>query len=318
MSATPRAAAIDIGTNTVLLLVAERRGARLLPLLERATITRLGAGVDATGRLAPEAVARTLACLEDYARELEALGIARLDVVGTSALRDARGGAPFVQGAAARLGVAPRVISGLEEARLSFEGALSGLALEGPGLVVDVGGGSTELVSGDPARPGDVSAVSLDVGSVRLTERLLSRDPPSAEELARVSAAVSAALTQARAPGALGWVVGVAGTVTTLAAVAQGLARYEPARVHGSRLEAAQIAALVERLAALTGAERARVPGLEPQRADVIVAGGLIVQEVLRWAAQPHLVVSDRGVRWGLMQRLLGAGGEERGAEVGA
>jgi exopolyphosphatase/guanosine-5'-triphosphate,3'-diphosphate pyrophosphatase len=298
-----RVACVDIGTNSVLLLVAEQApGGEVRAVVERATITRLGQGVDATGELAPEARARTLRCLESYAEEARRLGASRVLAVGTSAMRDARGGADFAREAAALLGEAPRVISGGEEARLTFRGALSGLRLPpGPALVFDVGGGSTELIVGEVSggSPCIERAASLDVGSVRLTERHLRSDPPLPSEVEALRVEVDRLLTAfPPAPGAS--LVGVAGTVTTLAAVARGVVPYDGARVHGLDLAASEVESLTHRLASLPVAERRELPGLEPKRADVIAAGALLVERLIRWAGGPRLLVSDRGVRWGL------------------
>jgi exopolyphosphatase/guanosine-5'-triphosphate,3'-diphosphate pyrophosphatase len=306
-----RVATIDIGTNSVLLLIAERRGAELVPVVERATITRLGRGVDRTRTLDPEAIAATLACLAEYAAEIRRAGAARVDAVGTSAMRDAQGGEEFRERARALLGVAPRVISGDEEASLTFAGALAGLALEGPVVVFDLGGGSNEIIRGSAGAHGDLieRAVSLDVGSVRLTERHVRHDPPRAHELDAVRADARAALAEL-GPDWLGdakgraTLVGVAGTVTTLAAHALGVAPYDATRVHGARIDAAAVARTTAELARLTLAERRALPAVDPKRADVIVAGAAIVEEVLAWAAARELVVSDRGVRWGLAKRL--------------
>lgn len=306
-----RVAAIDIGTNTVLLLVAEKRDdGAIVAVAERAQITRLGEGVDRARSLAPAAVERTLACLADYAREIATLGCERVDAVGTSAMRDAAGGEAFVARAGELLGARPRTISGDEEARLTFAGALSGLEVAGPVVVFDVGGGSTEIVRGE-ARAGASgrveSAVSLDVGSVRLTERHVRSDPPTPAELDDARAAVDVALAGLAPPPPGTPLVGIAGTVTTLAAVARGVAPYDGARVHGARLPAAEVVACARRLAALRLAERREVRGLDPKRADVIPAGGAIVEALLAWSRSPELVVSDRGVRWGLALASLGA-----------
>jgi exopolyphosphatase/guanosine-5'-triphosphate,3'-diphosphate pyrophosphatase len=315
-----RVAAVDIGTNSVLLLVAERRGDELVALAERATITRLGQGVDATRALAPEAIERTLACLARYAEEIRALGAERVDAVGTSAMRDARGGEAFVERARALLGVAPRVISGEEEAELTFAGALAGLALpSGRCVVFDIGGGSTEIIVGSTAgQAGQVEqAVSLDVGSVRLTERHVRTDPPTAAELAQIRADAASALAALPPPGPSGGgraatspvLVGVAGTVTTIAALARNVVPYDAARVHGARLTREEVAETTARLAALPLADRRRLPALDPARADVIVAGSTLLEEILSWAGgpggpAPELIASDRGVRWGLALRL--------------
>jgi exopolyphosphatase/guanosine-5'-triphosphate,3'-diphosphate pyrophosphatase len=305
---TARVAAIDIGTNSVLLLIAEPRGGVLQAVIERATITRLGQDVDARRALAPEAARRTLSCLESYARELRAFGVQRVAAVGTSALRDAAGGAEFLDQAEALLGVRPRVISGREEAELTFHGSLSGLsAAPGAVCVFDIGGGSTEIIRGRSAEGASSvveHAISLDIGSVRLFERHLRHDPPLPAEMARIDADIESALAAAGTADPAGVLVGVAGTVTTLVAIELGLPSYDAARVHGFTLTRAAVDALATRLAALTLAERLELPGLEPQRADVIVVGAAIVRSILAWAGRAELVVSDRGVRWGLAERL--------------
>ena len=309
-----RVATIDIGTNSVLLLVAERRDGAIVPVVERATITRLGRGVDRTRAFDPAAVEATLACLAEYAEEIRRSGAARVDIVGTSAMRDARGGEDFRARVAGLLGHEPRVISGDEEAELTFTGALSGLEIEGPALVFDLGGGSTELIRG-AVRAGSATlarAVSIDVGSVRLTERCLLSDPPRPEEIAEVRRTARALLDEALitigAPEPAAQLVGVAGTVTTLAAYALGVAPYDAARVHGARLSAELITRSSRELAALSVAQRRALPTIEPKRADVIVAGALVTEEILAWArpfTRGDLLVSDRGVRWGLAARLL-------------
>jgi exopolyphosphatase / guanosine-5'-triphosphate,3'-diphosphate pyrophosphatase len=302
VSGPRRLATLDIGTNTVLLLVADATREGLVPVLERATITRLGQGVDRTRELAPEACARTLACLSDYAADIARLGVTEVAAVGTSALRDARGGAELVAQAKGLLGVTPVVIGGQREAALTFRGALSGLDVSGPVTVFDVGGGSTELVTGNADRA-ITSAVSVDVGSVRLFERHVTTDPPSAAELARVRDDVDRAIASVAVPFA-GTLVGVAGTVTSLSAVAQELDDYDSSRVHGHALTRSAVSTLTARLASLSLAERKRLAGLQPARADVIVVGALIVERVMELARADALVVSDRGVRWGLLEEL--------------
>jgi exopolyphosphatase/guanosine-5'-triphosphate,3'-diphosphate pyrophosphatase len=310
LAAPSKVAAIDIGTNSVLLVIAVVDAAGARPILERATITRMGEGVDQTRRLAPAAVERNLECLRAYAADLSAHGSPRLDVVGTSALRDADGAPAFLDEAERILGVRPRVIAGDEEARLTFRGALSGLSLAGKLLVFDIGGGSTELVVGDAAGSEPASRVSLDIGSVRLYERHVRSDPPSPVEVAAIEADIARALAGA-APLAqlrLGeplTLVGVAGTVTTLKALDLGLAAYDAAQVHGAVLTLSAAERLCEQLCALTLEERKRLPGLQPKRADVIVAGALIVRELLRRAGAREAIVSDRGVRFGLLEALM-------------
>lgn len=280
--------------------------------MQRATITRLGEGVDQTRRLAPAAVQRNLACLRAYADDLRQHGSPRLDVVGTSALRDAQGAGEFLDEAERILGVRPRVIAGDEEARLTFGGALSGLSLSGKLLVFDVGGGSTELIVGDAASKQTSARVSLDIGSVRLTERHVKSDPPTRAELAAIEADIareldSAAPLSALVSGEPLTLVGVAGALTTLKAIELGLAPYDGARVHGAPLTLNVVEALCIKLAALPLAERKLLPGLEPKRADVIVAGALIVRDLMRRVGAAQTIVSDRGVRFGLLEALISA-----------
>jgi exopolyphosphatase/guanosine-5'-triphosphate,3'-diphosphate pyrophosphatase len=304
-----RVATLDIGTNSVLLLVAEATQTGPRALLERATITRLGEGVDRARQLAPAARERTLRCLESYAVDLERLGVTERAAVGTSALRDAAGGGDFTREAARVLGVTPEVIDGAREAVLTFRGALSGLTPTGAVTVFDVGGGSTEIVQGvrDEHGARAESAVSLDIGSVRLFERHVRQDPPSETELERVRSDIDAALAHAPRATERRVLVGVAGTVTTLASIALELTDYDPARVHGFVLTRSVTEELARKLASLSFAERRGLPGLDPKRADVIVVGALIVERMLSFAGADELVVSDRGVRWGLAEELLAA-----------
>jgi exopolyphosphatase / guanosine-5'-triphosphate,3'-diphosphate pyrophosphatase len=296
-----RWATIDVGTNTVLLLVAEQRGGALAPVLERAEITRLGRGVDATGRLDPAAIRETVRVLAEYARSARDLGARVVACVATSAARDAANGEEFFAASRAAAGLVPEVIAGDEEARLVFTSAWRDFGgAGGPLAVLDVGGGSTELSFGEGAVPS--GRASLQVGAVRLTERHVRGDPPSAMEVARVRAAACEAVRPFASLGVRGGrLVGVAGTVTTLAAVAQELPAYDADRVHGSSLSLAEVEALAARLAPMTVRERAALPGMEPKRADVILAGALVVAEALRTTGFDGLTVSDRGVRWGLL-----------------
>ena len=305
-----RVAAIDIGTNSVLLLIAETMEGGLSALVERATITRLGEGVDRTRELARAARERTLACLNDYASELARHAPARIAAVGTSAMRDARGGPEFARDAERVLGVLPVVIDGQREAELTFRGALSGLGLE-PGesaAVLDVGGGSTEIVVGSRASesgpPTIESATSLDLGSVRLFERYVASDPPSPSELDAARRDVDRTLSTEHAVPNEAAFVGVAGTVTTLAAIAGEVDPYDRARIHGARLSIGIVRELASRLAGLSLLDRKKLRGLDPRRADVIVTGALLVERVLTWSQKTELVVSDRGVRWGLAEEL--------------
>lgn len=301
-----RVAAIDIGTNSVLLTVVERDpGGKCRTLLDRATITRLGQDVDRTGQLAPEAVARTLACLAAYAATIRELGVDRLTAVGTSALRDAGNADVFTARAVELLGAEPRVIGGTVEAELTFRGALSGLSVMGSVLVIDIGGGSTEVILGHAAANSVRADTfrSYDIGCVRLTERHVSTDPPTATALDAIAASTQATLAGLAVPECQ--VVAVAGTATTLAAVQLGLATYDSEKVHGCTLSLGQLKTLSSRLSRATHAERCCTPGLDPKRADVIVAGSVMLAAALEMFGQDRLTVSDRGVRFGLIDELL-------------
>jgi exopolyphosphatase/guanosine-5'-triphosphate,3'-diphosphate pyrophosphatase len=306
-----RVAAVDIGTNSVLLLAVEQTAQGPAVLADRAVVTRLGEGVDRTRQLSAGGRRRTLECLAAYAGQLRELGVESLAVVGTSALRDTEDATGFCAEVRTLLGSEPRVLDGEEEARLSYEGALSGLALEGPIALCDPGGGSTELIYGSVT--GDVSAIdalySLELGGVRLHERYVRHDPPTPTELDELGQAVRTTLGMLPPPpGRVTW-VSVGGTVTTLSAIELGLVRYQGARVHGTRLSATRIHDLAVRLARLPIEARRTLAGLDPARADVIVAGAFLLWELVNWARTSELVVSDRGVRWGLAQRLLGGRG---------
>jgi exopolyphosphatase/guanosine-5'-triphosphate,3'-diphosphate pyrophosphatase len=300
-----RVAAIDCGTNTLLLLVAERVGDEVVAVEERAEIVRLGEGLESSGVLGEAAMARTLAVLEQYAGRIAALGCARVAAVATEAVRQAKNGAAFIAAAAevlARVGGRIDIIDGEREARLSWRAVQASFpSLLGARTVLDIGGGSTELLVGVDEVDG---VTSLPIGSVRLTERLLHHDPPTAEERAQLSRAVDEALQSAPAPR--GTLVGIAGTVTTLAAMAQSLVVYDGARVHGARLDRATVDAQVEMLGTTPIADRRRTPGLDPKRADVIFAGAVILQRVMVRAGVDALLVSDRGIRWGLAYELIG------------
>jgi len=305
-----RVCSIDIGTNTTLLLVAEHNGNELVPVHEEANITRLGQGVDATKRLAPEAIERTVACLEQYRAAAAQHGATRFRIAGTSAMRDAAG-AEIVQAAVERLfGVKAEVLSGDEEALCTFGGALSGLGLAADAEVVvfDIGGGSTEFVRGTP-RSKPSFAKSFDVGSVRMTERHLLGDPPHKTEIdaARADIArVFATLPKEARPASGSKVVGIAGTVTTFAAMHQELRTYDPNKVHGAKLTRDAIETLVDMLTRTPLQARKNIVGLDPKRADVILAGGLVLLGCLDALQAKELIVSDRGVRWGLAASLLG------------
>jgi len=278
-----RVAAIDCGTNTIRLLVADADGGTLHEVTREAVITRLGQGVDRSGELAPEALERTLAQTRRYAARCDELGVAAVRFVATSATRDARNRDAFAAGVRDALGVAPEVVSGQEEAALSFRGAVGvvGARHPGPFLVVDLGGGSTELVLGDAAPR---AALSMDVGSVRLTERHLHSDPPAPDEVAAAHADVAAALDAATAAVPLAetvTLVGLAGTITTITAHALGLARYDRVRVDGAELPVDDVLAACDDLLHRTRADRAALGFMQPGRVDVIGAGALVWHDVV-------------------------------------
>jgi exopolyphosphatase/guanosine-5'-triphosphate,3'-diphosphate pyrophosphatase len=302
-------AALDVGTNTVLMLVVEQMAdGRLQTLADLARITRLGRGVDANGRLDPEAAARTLDAIVEFTGKARALGAEKILTAATAALRDASNGSEFIAQVKARAGIDLNLISGDDEAELSYLSTKKGLNLD-PGnkvLIVDIGGGSTELIRSEPGRKLDV--VSLQIGSVRLTERLLHHDPPTVREAADLRIAIDEALQT------LAWefrpdvMVGIAGTVTTLCAVTLGLKTYGAAVVHGHRLSQAEVMRALGLLCAVSLDERKKLPGIEPGRADVIFAGAAILERIMGHFGLTEVIVSDLGVRWGLIWRELGAG----------
>jgi exopolyphosphatase / guanosine-5'-triphosphate,3'-diphosphate pyrophosphatase len=281
-----RVAAIDQGTNTTRLLVADVDDGRLREIVRRTEITRLGEGVDERHRLLPLPVARVRNCLTEYRREAEQLGAERTLLVATSAVRDAENGEAFLGEVEWSYGFATRLLSGDEEAELMLRGVGT---IDTGTLVLDIGGGSTELVMLD-------SRVSLDVGSVRLTERFLHSDPPTGDELAACAQQVRPLLPSLDPTSA----VGVAGTITTLAALDRGLDEYDRERVHGHELSRAGVERQLERLAALPLAKRREVPALEPERAPVIVAGAVIAREVLAAYGLDAMTVSEHDILDGI------------------
>jgi exopolyphosphatase/guanosine-5'-triphosphate,3'-diphosphate pyrophosphatase len=297
-------ATIDIGTNTTLLLVARvHDDGRLERVDERAEITRLGRGIGAGGALGAEGIRATLAALREYAELARAHG-ARIAAVGTEALRRAPNGPDFLAPGAQILGVPIEVIDGEREAALTFRAVIESFpdAREGGLIVVDIGGGSTEIVLAQQGR--QTLARSLPLGSVRLTEQNVRHDPVTADELAAVRAAVASGLAGITFPGDA-TLVGVAGTVTSLAAMAESMATYDPARVHGYRLAGDQLAAQIARLAGSSQADRERMIGLDPRRADVILAGAIILEGIAGAAGAAAVRVSDRGIRWGLAHEMV-------------
>ncbi|WP_344522771.1 Ppx/GppA phosphatase family protein [Streptomyces albiaxialis] len=314
---TTRVAAIDCGTNSIRLLVADLDPStgELHDLDRRMEIVRLGQGVDRTGRLAPEALERTFAACRTYASALEEFGVGpdRLRFVATSASRDAENREEFVRGVKDILGVEPEVITGDQEAEFSYTGAtreLDRAAHPAPYLVVDIGGGSTEFVVGD----GEVeAALSVDVGCVRLTERHLTSadgtitETPSREQTAAIRADVESALDEVEKTVPLRsahTLVGLAGTVTTLGALALDLDTYDPGRIHHARLTYEEARAQTTRLLAATHDERAALPVMHPGRVDVINAGALVLLTVMERTGTEELVVSEHdildGIAWSL------------------
>ncbi|MCW2715557.1 MAG: Ppx/GppA phosphatase [Frankiales bacterium] len=302
-----RVAGVDCGTNSIRLLVADVEERAAVQVHREMRVVRLGQGVDRTGRLAPEAIERTRLALADYARTCSELEVEAVRMVATSATRDAANREDFVTMVQATLGVDPEVVSGSQEAALSFEGATRSLdPAAGPFLVIDIGGGSTEFVLGLAAPE---ASLSVDVGCVRLTERHLLDDPPTTAQVRAAEADVEAALlaveasvpvAQARTP------VGLAGSVTTVAALALGLGGYDPERIHLAELPAAQVVDACTRLLTMTRAERAALPFMHPGRVDVIGAGALVLRTVVDRFALDVLTVSESDILDGITWSIAG------------
>ena len=305
-----KVAAVDCGTNSVRLLVADLVGGEQRDLHREMRVVRLGQGVDRTGELATEALARTRAALVDYAAVCAGLGVERTRMVATSATRDARNRVDFVAMVQDTLGVAPEVASGAQEAELSFLGATRDLdPADGPFLVMDIGGGSTELVLGSQ---GVEAALSVDVGCVRLTERHLVDDPPTPAQIAAAEADVDAALVQVRAVVPVEQArtaIGLAGSVTTIAAVALDLPSYDAAAIHLSRISAAQVRATTGRLLAMRREERAALPVMHPGRVDVIGGGALVLRTIVDRLGLAEVLVSEADILDGIAWSMSGSPG---------
>jgi exopolyphosphatase / guanosine-5'-triphosphate,3'-diphosphate pyrophosphatase len=300
-----RVGGIDCGTNSIRLLIADVDRTGLTDVVREMRIVRLGEGVDRTGRLTPEALERTRVALADYAAAIRESGAERIRMVATSATRDAKNRDEFAAMVRVELGVEPEVITGQQEAALTFAGAAS---VRGPGsgalLVVDIGGGSTELVHG---QDGALRSHSMDVGCVRMTERHLRDDPPTAEQIAATVADVRSAIEDARADVPLEpdvTFVGVAGTVTTIAAIALELDRYDADIIHGSAISAAQVAAVTDRLLQMTHEQRAALPVMHPGRVDVIGGGALVLRSLVEAAGVEEVIASEHDILDGIVLTL--------------
>ena len=306
-----RLAGIDCGTNSIRLLIADVSDGLLRDVHRETRIVRLGQGVDATGQFAPEAIARTREALTDYAALLKRHGVERVRMVATSAARDVANRDVFFAMTADVLGAAAEVITGAEEASLSFRGAVGELdAAAGPFVVVDLGGGSTEIVFGGDAV---VASYSADIGCVRLTERCLHSDPPTPDEVAAARAVVrerlDVALGVVPVEGARTW-VGLAGTMTTLSALAHNMTTYDSAAIHLSRVAGSDLLAVCERLIAMPRSERAALPPMHEGRADVIGGGAIVVEELARElrarAGIDELTVSEHDILDGIVLSIAG------------
>jgi len=291
---TVRVAAIDIGTNSTRLLVADADGGALREVERLLEITRLGDRVDADGELAEASMQRVETCVARYAERARELDATTPLAVATSAVRDAANGAEFMQRLERRCGVRTRVLTGEQEARLTLRGVVSARRPAGAVVVSDIGGGSTELIAGEDGQVG--FAVSLNIGCVRMSERHLHSDPPTAEEVAGLRREAAEMLPGDVPAGSL---IGVAGTITTLATIDLGLDEEIPERVDGHELSTNAVAAQLERLAALPLEERRQVRGLMPERASTIVAGTAILAELMGHLGAERLTVSERDILHG-------------------
>ncbi|MFV9671754.1 MAG: exopolyphosphatase [Acidimicrobiia bacterium] len=292
------AGVVDIGTNSMRLLVVDDGTERIRDV----AVTALGSGVDRTGRFSQERVAATLEVLGRYGETMDHLDVERRRAVATSATRDAKDGAAFIMRAAAVLGVVPEVISGTEEAALAYLGATASFDDRVPTVVIDIGGGSTEFVYGNGTM---TSARSIDLGSVRLTERLLPSRPTPEADLMRSRSAAAEAFLVAPSSDSPERAIGVAGSFTSLAAIALDLPEYDRARVHGAILTAAEIHDLIERLSTMSIAETAVIPSLDPNRAPVILAGAILAEAALAAIGFDQITVSEKDLLDGLAMEVV-------------
>ncbi len=303
-----KVAAIDCGTNTIKLLIADLHRGNQVELVREIRMVRLGEGVDATGRLSEAALARAFAAIDEYAEMIAEHAVTAVRMCATSAVRDAANADFFAAGVRERLGVDPEVVAGDEEARLSFAGATR-MVLAGvlpPFLVIDIGGGSTELILGNA--DGTITAAqSLDIGSVRITERHLHSDPPTREEIDAATADIAAALDQTLVPlSQTNAVIGVAGSITTTAAMVLGLAHYDRQLLNNAVIDTDKVHLATHVLLAMTVEERRALGFMHPGRADVIGAGALILDQVLRRTPVSTMLVSESDILDGIAWSLVG------------
>ena len=298
-----KCAVIDMGTNTVLLAIGDYVDGRVVDLLDVATITRLGEGLKETGRLAPEAMERTYKALSDYRAKAIEYGVEDLLCVGTAAMREAKNSTAFVSRVEEGLGIPVRIISAREEAYYTY---ISVRNDRFPGvdrfIIIDIGGGSTEIIDGDGAEMFDF--VSLPVGSVKLTEMFINHDPPLEEELDRLTEYLRETI---KVPfgGPVPRIIGTAGTVTNVAAIALGLEKYEKAGIHGASIGDREIGEVIGKLKGLTVAERRNVKGMEQGREDILLQGVILIKEIMAYFGARDLLVSANGVRYGLLSEWL-------------
>ncbi len=302
-----RVAAIDCGTNSIRLLIADLEGKNLREVIRTMEIVRLGQGVDETGAFHPDAITRTLAALDGFAREIAKRGVEKIRFCATSATRDATNRHLFIDGVRERLGIEPEVISGDEEARLSFIGAIQDLnPSDGPFLVVDIGGGSTEFVFGTTTVE---SAKSVNIGCVRMSERHFKNDPVTHEQIELARRDTQAAITVAGAVVPITHaktLVAVAGTATTVAAAALELAEYDRYAIHLARISAAQVHDVSSMLAGMNREQRSSLGYMHPGRVDVIAAGALVLSEIMKATGASHFVASETDILDGVARSLAG------------
>jgi exopolyphosphatase/guanosine-5'-triphosphate,3'-diphosphate pyrophosphatase len=293
-----RVAVIDVGTNSARLLVADVTDGRVEPVERRSTVTRLGRGVDLSGRLSAGAIEDACAAIGEYVATLEELGAETVDAIATSAVRDAENGGAFVAELRERFALSARILDGEEEARLTYVGATSERAPTEPTLVVDIGGGSTELVVGTGT---EISFhASLQAGVVRHSERHIASDPPTAVELEALATDVRGLIEAAIGSGVEASAgIAVAGTPTSLAAIEMALEPYDPARVHGHVLPLPSIQRMLSQLASTPLAQRVKIPGLHPDRAPTVVAGVVILIETMRAFGLERIEVSEHDILYG-------------------